>query len=175
MDKTISVDALRAQADVIRKRMAADSAQLDLIESLIALSQRYLESREGTPAAEVVNVVAQKFKRRGWTTTKRERLIAAAEGILADGVRRYSRELVNELQAHGVEVGGKDPALNLSSYLSHEKEIFNSDQKRGGWTLVRLLKGARPDETGTLPGLFSNGSEVTLYGKRLTYRRPSET
>ena len=158
MDKTINVDGLRAQADIIRKRMAADSAQLDLIESLIALSQRYLNSREGTPAAEVVNAVAQKFTRRGSITTKRERLIAAVEGILADGVRRYSRELVNELQAHGVEVGGKDSALNLSSYLSHEKKIFTSDQKRGGWTLVRLLKAARPDAPGTLPGLFSDRS-----------------
>jgi hypothetical protein len=87
--------------------------------------------------------------------TKREQVIDAATRILSDGTRRTSRELLSIIELV-VDIGGKDPAAALASYLSHEKDLFESDLKKGGWTLRRLTKKVRPDDAGTSSGLFNN-------------------
>lgn len=60
--------------------------------------------------------------------------------------RPIPRELLVELEALGVKVNGKDASSNLSVYLSREKDIFTSDVKAGGWTLLKLQKKARPED-----------------------------
>jgi hypothetical protein len=89
--------------------------------------------------------------------SQRQRIIEAADMVLSDGRRRLSRELLPELTKLGVIVGGKDPSGNLAAYLSREKERFHTDQKRGGWTLTRMMQKARPADVVATAGLFTNG------------------
>ncbi len=68
-------------------------------------------------------------------STKRDRILIAAEEILSDGIGRDSRSLLPELEARGVTVGGSNPVNNLSAYLSAAKDRFESDRAKGGWLL----------------------------------------
>jgi hypothetical protein len=93
----------------------------------------------------------------GFVTSKRQMILNGAQAILSDGRRRSSRELLAELKAHGVEVGGADEVNNLSSYLS-VSELFDSDRPNGGWGL-KSPKKASPSDGDTSQGLIpTNGA-----------------
>lgn len=68
--------------------------------------------------------------------TKKETILATAAQILSDGRRRTSKELVEELKTHGVDIGGQDPVNNLAAYLSPD-DRFESKRSEGGWGLVQ--------------------------------------
>ena len=74
----------------------------------------------------------------------------AAEIILAEGPM-LSRQLVERLKARGVEVGGADPAIGVSTILSRN-DNFKSDRAAGGWVLVQPHNEAPPPGAPTPAG-----------------------
>jgi hypothetical protein len=136
-----NTNILRLQAEANRLRALIEETQKRLsdIETLIGLLGTYDQLLEASarPASELVTKLHESLKRR--SNTLKERILDASEEILADGARRLSRDLLPELAKRGVRVGGKDPAANLASYLSREKERFVSDQRAGGWTLRQRM------------------------------------
>ena len=74
----------------------------------------------------------------------------AAEIILAEGPM-LSRQLVERLKTRGVEVGGADPAIGVSTILSRN-DNFKSDRAAGGWVLAQPHKEVTPPSAPTLAG-----------------------
>lgn len=137
------------------ERAAAELAELQELKRLMAkydVSPPQATSRVAAPVAE--NIAHNSTLSRALTT--KDKIILGAESVLQDGQRRLSRRLLADMEKIGVIVDGKDPVANLSSYLSREKDRFESDLKLGGWTLKRLTKKARPESVGALPGLSIN-------------------
>jgi hypothetical protein len=164
MEKLTTLDDLTTEMARLRTQIQRDQERLLEMETLIRLATKYNLSMPDTRvtaegALAIVNA-HQHVNNLPSPLTVKELLIRTAERVLSDGKRRLSRELVRDMLRHGVAVPGEDPAGNLSSYLSKEKDTFESDVKAGGWTLKCLLKNARPDEVGASSGLFSNGSQT---------------
>jgi len=76
--------------------------------------------------------------------TKKETILSTAAQILSDGKRRSSKELLEELKARGVDIGGTDPVNNLAAYLSPD-ERFDSRRSEGGWGLVHAPRDVSRD------------------------------
>lgn len=164
--------------DIIDAKLAAEEARL---RKVIADAEQRLETiaefrraksdlapvfkaePEGVSGPTHVGATAESIefslgRKTGRVPTLKEQILDTSEAVLVDGKRRSSRELLRELAYRGIVLGGRDPVTNLASYLSKEKDRFQSDKKAGGWTLVRLLKQTRPGSAPTLPGLFSNSN-----------------
>lgn len=141
---------LREEARVVEK-------ELEELDQLIALATKYGVTEFGPEptsaiAARVAGQLAIPLEK-----TLRDRVLDTAEEVLADGVRRLSRELLPELAARGVVLRGNKPVPNLAAYLSKAADRFTSNVKAGGWTLTRLTqKKGRPDDVGASSGRCSN-------------------
>jgi hypothetical protein len=165
MEKPSSLEDLNTEASRLRAQIERDQASLAEIETLLRLVEKYQLSvphtRVTSEGALSMVLSAPQHATRSTGETVKELLLRTAAAILSDGRRRLSRELVHEMKRHGVYVPGEDQAGNLASYLSREKETFESNVKAGGWTLRQPQIKARPGEVGASSGLFSNGSEAT--------------
>ena len=153
--ETNSVESLTEKIARLRDTVAAAQAEIEEIETLLRLAEKYRLNpgpAEITAAATARALAALELAPR---MTIKERILTAAESVLLDGKRRVSRELMADMAKLGVVVGGGDPAANLASYLSREKDIFESDVKAGGWTLKRLTKKAKADSVGALSAFSS--------------------
>jgi hypothetical protein len=159
-----SLNKLNAAVERLRKVIQTANNDIADIEAYILLSQKpsiaaHIGMGRLTHLSADVSAVAETIaKTAGRFPSQKERILTASEQVLSDGVRRLSRELLPEIEALGVTVGGKDPVTNLAGYLSREKHRFQSDQKAGGWTLTRLAQKAKPGNGDTLPGFFSNSA-----------------
>lgn len=163
MDQNDSISKLEARAEQLRAEISAMQKNLEEMTTLIVLMKKYLQY-DAKPVRVTSQVIASAVAvaaKQAAGETKHQRIVRTTDAVLADGRRRLSRQLVVELRERGVEVGGKDEAARLASYLSHEKYRYQSDVKAGGWTLRRLLKQARPGEAPTSTGLSFNGSVAT--------------
>jgi hypothetical protein len=109
------------------------------------------------PIKKTAAAVGRKIKAAKYPT-KRDAILNGCLEILADGKRRFARDLLIELEKIGVRVGGKNPKSNLASYLSHFDE-FQADTKLGGWTLRSLIAPkAKASNARTLPAFSTNGA-----------------
>jgi hypothetical protein len=144
VDDNPSLVNLNAEAERLRRIIQDAQKSLSEITSMIPFVEKYGPILSGPkPVGNSVDIVSARL-RGELKVSKKDRILRASEHILADGKRRISRQLLSDLMLSGVEVGGSDPVLNLSSYLSREKDRFTSNLKAGGWTLVRLVQQARP-------------------------------
>jgi len=159
-DKIIAM--LEAEAETLRQQIAAANHQLAHVITAMKLMREIAERSHGASADALVQVgdqatviQAKLGVKSGHIKSIKDQILDTTELVLEDGQRRDSRSLLTELAKRGVEVRGTDPMTNLASYLSKEKERFQSDRKLGGWTLTRLTKRARPSDALTSLGLFS--------------------
>jgi hypothetical protein len=178
MEVNVLLQNAEAEAIALRKQLEEGNKRLAELEQLVNLVKKFSVSTvAGTilpsravvmtgiaPPMVITNYPSQIQAGNSAASghgviTKKEAILTNSAAILGDGVARFSRQLLAELSDRGVQVGGKDPILNLSSYLSREKDIFVSDQRAGGWSLRRLPKKVRPDEAPTSSGLGVNGLE----------------
>jgi hypothetical protein len=67
---------------------------------------------------------------------KQQQILDGVAAILSDGNPRHTNDLLAELTANGISVGGENPSGNLSAYLSRARDIFVSD-RRNGWSLKK--------------------------------------
>lgn len=138
-----TLDSLSAEASRLAALIRDSQSRLNEIETLIRLAKKFNLAGTGSPqpiAASLEAHTKQLAERIANPQTMKARILSACETVLADGSRRFSRQLVLELAKVGVVVGGADPAANLSSYLSKEKDLFTSNLQLGGWTLTRLTQ-----------------------------------
>jgi hypothetical protein len=146
-------------ATIARKQREIEERQKDIseLEELLRLADKHrLEVSSPNIGAGLDQLRNRLEVTRTVPQTLRERIIAAAETVLSDGQRRFARELLPELLKYGVRLEGKNPAGNLASYLSREKDRFISDAKMGGWTLRVLAQKGRAPDVGASRALFSN-------------------
>lgn len=148
-------------AEIAKRRevIAQQEREIDELVMLAKLSRKYraeTDSKQVTGAGAIQTVTASVTARP--KPSKKDTIISTAIEILSDGIARGSRKLLAEFDKRGIEVGGKDPAMNLSSYLSREKEVFVASSS--GYTL-RSLQKERPGEVAASLGLGFNGSEAT--------------
>jgi hypothetical protein len=154
------IEHLRAVVDS-GQRAAAEMAEL---QELKRLMEKYAgKVMNIMNAASVVGRVSERITNAAAIAaaiTTKDRIILGAEAILQDGRRRRPKQLLEEMAKIGVTVPGKNPAAGLSSYLSKEKDRFETDPGSGGWTLTRLTKKANPHDAPTPQGFMfpTNGA-----------------
>src|SRR6266705_3479867 len=129
---------------ITERRQAANLRIKEAQEELAKLDQLEALARQLFPAGAAYSPTAVAGR-----VTKRDAILSTVELILSDGRRRTSRELLPELKARGVEIGGQDEVNNLAAYLSPEKDRFDSDRQKGGWGLIRHPKKASPRDAST--------------------------
>jgi hypothetical protein len=152
MNDTISISALERKAEAMQK-------DLEEVRTLIGLMRKHCTPSPFQSALELSASVTASMKKK---LTKQQSIIEGCKAILSDGKRRFSRELLPELEKLGIHVGGKNPKSLLASYLSAADD-FVSDQKLGGWTLQSILRKGRQGEVAASPRLISNGGEATYH------------
>ena len=152
----------RAKADL--RKLRADLLRAET--QVVALNNRILKVEAYIEMVEVYEseVVAEEPGRTRFGVAAHT--VRTAVQILAEAGRRmHTREVLEELGKRGVTVAGKDPAANLSGFLSRAEELHNN--RAEGWGLrawgnaptVTPLKAAEPIEEGTEPemGYVSQG------------------
>lgn len=134
------------------------AVELSELQEMKRLMEKY-QVRAAEQASSIVSQVEGKIAASAAMTVK-DRILSGAESVLEDGKRRRPRELLEDMARIGVTVPGENPAQNLSSYLSREKDRFESDPGLGGWTLKRLTKKANPRDAATSQGFIfpTNGA-----------------
>lgn len=130
MDFQALVGQLELEAQRLNETIAVSQHRLMEIETFLKLGRKFTGQLESnTTLAELMSISEG--------ATQRDRVLDAAEKLLADGRRRSTRELLAELNGFGIQPGGLEPSSTLSTYLSRD-DRFSSDVKRGGWTLQKL-------------------------------------
>lgn len=157
-------DVLDAKVDAeiarLRQVIAVAEAGISDLQNFKALLKKQAlapiigESGLAPLAASADAAVAVVAKKAGRQLYKKDQILDAAENVLADGVRRLSRDLLPEIEKQGVKIGGKDAVNALAVYLSREKHRFQTDQRAGGWTLTRFVQKRKPDDVGASSGFF---------------------
>lgn len=151
---TLFLEAAEAELAEIERKLV-DIVPLkerrDQLRAFIAMGH----SLWGTKPATAIEVPSQpKAERRPITepgTTKAQILVRTEQIIATEGPIE-TRHLVARLQAAGVEIGGADKVLSVSSVLSRAKDKFKSDRAAGGWTLVHPHKEETPSGAPTPEG-----------------------
>lgn len=142
-----SIESLEPELSELAQRSQYLQAQLletderrHNIEEFLRLAKILgVATKPEPPKATLADVLARAASVNPDRRPLKTRIIEAAEHVLSDGKRRFSRELLPELEKLGVVIEGRDPAANLSSVLSREKMTFSSSQSAGGWTLLHLV------------------------------------
>jgi len=138
--------SIQDERDALKERIKNDQDRLAKLDQLAALANDLYPDNSSGQSPKVMSGSGQlaasksSIVEAAVVTTKRDRILIAAEQILADGVGRDSRSLLPELEARGVSVGGTNPVNNLSAYLSAAKDRFESDRAKGGWLLKAQKK-----------------------------------
>jgi hypothetical protein len=131
MDFQTLVARLELEAQNLKESIAVSQHRLHEIETFLKLGRKFTGQHESnTSLAELMRVAPT-------GVTQRDRVLDAANKLLADGQRRTTRELLTEMNGFGVLPGGVDPASTLSTYLSRDPR-FSNDNRRGGWTLSAI-------------------------------------
>lgn len=148
---------------IMRLRAIAEAGQRAAAEMVELQELKRLMEKHGVKPAEAASDVVGRVKEsiaNGTAITVKDRILLAAESVLEDGKRRRPRQLLEEMAKIGVTVPGKNPAASLSSYLSKEKDRFETDPGSGGWTLKRLTKKTNPHDAPTSQGFMfpTNGA-----------------
>lgn len=145
----------------LREELAQAEEKHRDLDELVRIAEKYDLVPKARAASDLLNELIGPSFKASTHTTQYDRVVRGSEAILSDGKRRLSRDLLPELDALGVKVGGKNPKGLIATYLSREPDVFESDTKLGGWALRRLTKKARPNEVSASLGLFLNGSQAT--------------
>lgn len=118
--------------------------ELEKISTLRATRQIFYE-KIGTDSNNLASLIqSTKTLTQGRKESVAGRVIPFVEGILADGVRRKTLELLPLVAQEGIEIGGEDKLTGLSAILSRKKDIFVGDKKLG-WTLAKFLNDTCED------------------------------
>jgi hypothetical protein len=152
---------LRAAIKTAHEVIRTSQERLGKLDELEKLALQLFSSDEASGASATMELVAIKPEVAALGAiaiaavaahkTKKDRILETSLDILSDGRRRQSKELVDELQKRGVEVGGRDPVNNLAAYLSPD-ERFDSKRSEGGWGLVLRPKKGGPNDVGASKG-----------------------
>lgn len=148
MTASVTANAIaKMQADLseLRGERARIDEKLSKLESALQIVFQYA-SEDEKPA-----MLAQLSLTK--TGSKREQIFAAVLAILENGSPRHTPDLLKELSAQGIEVGGDKPEANLSAYLSRAKHYFVND-RRYGWS----LKKQTPEDVAASSGASTKSS-----------------
>lgn len=160
-----------AKAKEKRKALLAQIAEIDAFLALYerlaaeesAIAATSASAMPKAPTAQVMlnPQAAWPFPTQGETKaipplarppSKRELIEAASAAVLAARQPLTTEELLELLMERGVEVGGTQPAVSLSSYLS-KSEKFVHRRRDGGWFLEKEgFEKARQNQLPDLDG-----------------------
>lgn len=156
-----SADLTRLEGELrrLRDRVAEMDAQASRLRTYLAVAREY-ERAEGHPFlsldARHAAFAPETAPRHGRTAGISH---AAVEGTIellrAAGKPLHTRDLLTELAARGVVVGGANPVANLSGFLSREKQRL-ANSRTYGWSLREARAAdhaAAPD-----PSVSPNGT-----------------
>jgi hypothetical protein len=68
--------------------------------------------------------------------TKKARIVEAAAALIAAKGPMQTRELLTQMEAQGIDIGGGNKIDTISVALSRSKDRFKSDRAAGGWMLI---------------------------------------
>ena len=125
----ILTSAKQERAELVRQREAIDKRIADL-DTFIQVANT-IEVRIGDGDNEVpFRTRIQPRKRKSF----KDRVISETEKMLAGGRTVPTREIVQELENHGLPVPGKDKVTRISSILGKANGKFRPDRSKG-WSL----------------------------------------
>lgn len=104
-------------------------AQLRRLDSQITALRSYVALDSGEFAVDVAVPVPSLLRRQ----SVKDKVVEIARSLLADGKTMHTVDLVVQLEAAGVDIGGADKRLTVSSILSRDAG-FQANRKVG-WSL----------------------------------------
>jgi len=125
---------LEADAETIRNRQAQIRAEIDKLNSFIAIWYEMAGQQPPESAELRVNSVDTDARRSRPRNPDRTYVANMAVSIIRDAGRPLSRrELFDQLSQQGISIQGKDPEMVLSTMLWREKNIIQRIPSEGYW------------------------------------------
>lgn len=125
------VEEIRQELQSLMVKKASLDAQLTGLTTYISsvdIASSKLPNSSPFNIGAMAQIVAVK------RNSVKDQVILAVASALADGKPRHTSELLEMLTVRGIEVGGKNKMLAVSSILSREKSTFAATRKEG-WSL----------------------------------------
>lgn len=163
---------LDAEAQRARNRLSEIDEQSGRLRTYVAVSREYERMEAGQSALTPPPTPTSTTDVPGDGTLSRRTANMAVELIEAKGQPIHTRDLLTQMAARGVTVGGANPVANLSGFLSRDKARLVSSRTYG-WSLrqrivtdlstrvpaLELVVG-RPDPGSAHPMTSTNGATV---------------
>lgn len=127
----LDLKRLETQAVDLRAKLVAIEAQVEKVRAYIEIAKLYADD---APADRLISPEKKSKGGRpsgGISTQAVETSLAI---IRAARKPLHTRDLIRELAARGVVIGGTNPVTNLSGFLSRSPELKNS--RTLGWSLA---------------------------------------
>lgn len=127
-----SMAVVRMQVDLNRLKAERDliEQEIDQLTTAIAMVTKYASDDEKAELAAHMSLRK--------TVSKREQIFQSVLEILSDGKARHTADLMQELTARGIEIGGDNKEANLSAYLSRAKAVIGLyADRRYGWSIKK--------------------------------------
>ena len=139
MDHTDVLLKAKGELQAIEGQMTALAARRAKLQDFVATFESLLAASapsagaEGAEGAEGIGAGSPPCE--STPKTAKATILGAVAAILRRGQPKTTKQLVQELDAQGVHIGGADKASNLAAMLSREKQMFHN--VRGlGYSLV---------------------------------------
>lgn len=137
VDQTTPIERAKADLNKLNAEISRLHIQVKMTESRRDKVRAYIEMAE---FYESEDAAVESARPRGGVSGAAVR--ASAEAIRERKKHIHTRELLDILARQGIQVGGSNPAANLSGFLSRSDELKNS--RSHGWGLAEW--GDVPDE-----------------------------
>ena len=129
------LEHLDAESQRVRNQQAKIDERIRRLRTYVAVDQEFAEARSKQETDEPASTAASTSDTSNGKTLSRRTTDMAVDLIRAKGQPIHTRDLLAQMEQHGLTVGGQDHVATLSSYLSRAKEHLVNN-RRLGWRLV---------------------------------------
>lgn len=127
MEHTDVLLKAKDELQAIEGQLTALSARRSKLQDFIATYQSLMGAPAPTGAGERTEpVVGTASAPESSSKTAKATILGAVTVVLRRGQPKTTKQLVQELEAQGVHIGGADKASNLAAMLSREKHLFHN-------------------------------------------------
>lgn len=127
MEHTDVLLKAKDELQAIEGQLTALAARRSKLQDFIATYQSLMGVSASSGGAERTGQVEGAVSApESSSKTAKATILGAVTAILRRGQPKTTKQLVQELEAQGVQIGGADKASNLAAMLSREKQMFHN-------------------------------------------------
>jgi hypothetical protein len=129
-------------------------AEINKIEQALTVISTYATDKSCLEIAFEIDAMAS------GKPSKQQQIMEGVVEILSDGKQIHTADILKQLSALGIAVGGDKPEANLSAYLSRAKDSYGLvNDRRYGWS----LKKENPEDAPTSSGSVADDKSSHLF------------